>query len=51
VIVFPQIQALPLMGLKELQEKLPEVAEKLGEDFLWTREAEEVLIEKLWNKS
>jgi hypothetical protein len=50
VIVFPQIQDLPLMGLKELKDKLPEVAEKLGEDFLWTREAEEALIERFWKK-
>jgi len=50
VIVFPQIQDLPLMGLKELAERLPEVAAKLGEDLMWTREAEEVLIEKFWEK-
>jgi threonine dehydrogenase-like Zn-dependent dehydrogenase len=50
VIVFPQIQNLPLLGLKELAERLPEVAAKLGEDFLWTKEAEEVLIEKFWEK-
>lgn len=50
VIVFPQIQDLPLMGLKELKDKLPEVAAKLGEDFLWTREAEEALIERFWQK-
>jgi L-sorbose 1-phosphate reductase len=50
VIVFPQIQDLPLMGLKELKEKLPEVAAKLGEDNMWTSAAEEVLIEKFWEK-
>jgi L-sorbose 1-phosphate reductase len=50
VIVFPQIQNLPLLGLKELAERLPEVAAKLGEDLMWTREAEEVLIEKCWEK-
>jgi threonine dehydrogenase-like Zn-dependent dehydrogenase len=50
VVVFPQLQDLPLMGLKELKEKLPDVAAKLGEDLLWTREAEEVLIETLWKK-
>ena len=50
VIVFPQIQDLPLMGLKELAERLPEVAAKLGEDLMWTGEAEEVLIEKFWKK-
>jgi threonine dehydrogenase-like Zn-dependent dehydrogenase len=50
VVVFPQLRNLPLMGLKELQEKLPEVAAKLGPDLMWTNEAEEVLIEKLWEK-
>ena len=50
VVVFPQLRNLPLMGLKELQEKLPAVAAKLGEDLMWTPEAEEVLIETLWEK-
>ena len=50
VVIFPQIRHLPLTGLKELKERLPEVAEKLGEDNMWTNEAEEALIEKLWEK-
>jgi threonine dehydrogenase-like Zn-dependent dehydrogenase len=50
VVIFPQIRNLPLMGLKELQERLPEVAAKLGEDLMWTNEAEVVLIEKMWEK-
>jgi L-sorbose 1-phosphate reductase len=50
VVIFPQIHNLPLMGLKELKERLPEVAAKLGEDLMWTNEAEEVLIEKMWKK-
>ena len=50
VVIFPQIRNLPLTGLKELKERLPEVAEKLGEDLMWTNEAEEVLIEKMWDK-
>jgi threonine dehydrogenase-like Zn-dependent dehydrogenase len=50
VVIFPQIRNLPLMGLKELNERLPEVAAKLGEDLMWTNEAEEVLIEKMWEK-
>jgi len=33
-----------------LKDRLPEVAAKLGEDLMWTNEAEEVLIEKLWEK-
>jgi threonine dehydrogenase-like Zn-dependent dehydrogenase len=50
VVIFPQIRNLPLTGLKELKERLPEVAEKLGEDNMWTNEAEEVLIEKFWEQ-
>jgi threonine dehydrogenase-like Zn-dependent dehydrogenase len=50
VVIFPQIRNLPLTGLKELKDRLPEVAAKLGDDNMWTNEAEEVLIEKLWEK-
>jgi threonine dehydrogenase-like Zn-dependent dehydrogenase len=50
VVIFPQIRNLPLMGLKELKERMPEVADKLGEDLMWTNEAEEVLIEKMWQR-
>lgn len=50
VVVFPQITGLPLMGLDELEERLPEVAEKLGEDLMWTNEAEEALIQQKWEK-
>jgi len=38
------------MGLKELSEKLPSVAAKLGENLMWTNEAEEALIEEMWQK-
>jgi threonine dehydrogenase-like Zn-dependent dehydrogenase len=48
IVIFPQIQNLPLIGLDELQEKLPEVAEKLGPGNVWTIEAEAKLIEKYW---
>jgi hypothetical protein len=36
------------MGLDELADKLPEVAEKLGSGNVWTIEAEVELIEKYW---
>lgn len=49
VVIFPQIHDLPLMGLDELEEKLPEVAARLKEGGVWTSEAEETLIEKLWD--
>lgn len=48
IMIFPQIRNLPLMGLKELETRLPEVAARLGEDLMWTNEAEEALIELLW---
>ena len=50
VVIFPQIHNLPLMSLRELQERMPEVAAKLGEDLMWTNEAEEALIEKFWQE-
>ncbi len=50
IVIFPQIHNLPLTGLKELDERLPQVAEKLGEDFMWTNEAEEALIEACWEQ-
>jgi threonine dehydrogenase-like Zn-dependent dehydrogenase len=49
VVVFPQIHNLPLMGLDEIREKLPEVAEQLQEGKVWTTAAEETLIEKMWD--
>lgn len=48
VVIFPQIPDLPLMGLDELAEKMPDIAAKLDEDGFWTNEAEAALIEKYW---
>ncbi len=45
VLIFPQIHDLPLMGLEELKEKLPEVAEKLGPGDTWNDEVEQALFE------
>lgn len=50
VVIFPQIHNLPLTSLKELKDRLPEVAAKLGPDQMWTNEAEEALIERLWQE-
>jgi len=50
VVIFPQIHNLPLTSLKELQDRIPEVAQKLGDDLMWTNEAEEALIEKFWQE-
>jgi threonine dehydrogenase-like Zn-dependent dehydrogenase len=48
IVVFPQIHDLPLMGLDELAEKLPKVAEKLGPSNVWTVESEAALFEECW---
>jgi threonine dehydrogenase-like Zn-dependent dehydrogenase len=48
IIIFPQINNLPLMGLNELPERLPEVGVHLGPGGVWTNEAEKALIEGHW---
>ena len=48
IVIFPQIEDLPLIGLDELDGALPEIAEKLEPGNMWTREAEEALFEKYW---
>ncbi len=48
IIIFPQIYDLPLMGLNEMKEKLPDIAEKLDTGDMWTAEAEAALFEKYW---
>jgi threonine dehydrogenase-like Zn-dependent dehydrogenase len=50
VVIFPQLHNLPLTSLKELDSRLPEVAARLGDNLMWTNEAEEALIEALWEK-
>ena len=45
VLIFPQIHDLPLMGLDELKEKLPAVAEKLAPGDTWNDEAETALFD------
>lgn len=47
VIIYPQIHDLPLTGLGELKETMPDVAEKLGPGDMWTNEAEKALLEKM----
>ena len=37
IVIFPHLEELPLLGLNELAETLPEVAEKLGPGNMWTR--------------
>jgi len=45
ITIFPQIHDMPLMGLDELKDTMPEVAEKLGQGNAWTQEAEKALFE------
>ncbi|MGH1488501.1 MAG: alcohol dehydrogenase catalytic domain-containing protein [Acidimicrobiales bacterium] len=46
VVIFPQVSGVPLTGLDELGQQLPEVAAALGDQGEWTIAAERVLIEK-----
>jgi NADPH:quinone reductase-like Zn-dependent oxidoreductase len=48
IIIFPQIEDLPLLSLNDLKKKYPEIGEKYGPNDAWTVEAEKALIEKLW---
>jgi len=48
VVIFPQISGLPLLGLDELREKYPAVADKLADGDVWTAEAEAALVEAFW---
>jgi sorbitol-6-phosphate 2-dehydrogenase len=44
VVIYPQIEDLPLTPLPELAARLPEVAAKLDAQGRWTKEAEEALL-------
>jgi threonine dehydrogenase-like Zn-dependent dehydrogenase len=48
VVIFPQLRDLPLTGLAELKERLPEVAGRMAGGDVWTAEAEQALIERFW---
>lgn len=50
IVIFPQIENLPLIGLDDLHEIHPEIAEKLEPGNMWTAEAEEALFEKYWKE-
>lgn len=50
VIIFPQVEGLPLTGLNDLPGRDPAVAEKLGPGGVWTNEAERALIERYWKR-
>jgi hypothetical protein len=44
VVIYPQIHNLPLTGLPELKNVLPNVYEKLTDGMFWNREAEAELV-------
>jgi threonine dehydrogenase-like Zn-dependent dehydrogenase len=46
IVIYPQIQDLPLTPLADLPEKMPEVAALLGPGGIWTRAAEKALLER-----
>lgn len=46
IVIFPQIPDLPLLGLDELAEKLPEIAALLDPGDVWSDTAEAALIER-----
>lgn len=45
ILIFPQLETLPLLDLDELAEKLPEVGCALGEGNTWNIAAEQALFE------
>ncbi len=46
VVIYPQILDLPLIPLEEIPERLPDVAKYLSKDGSWTKEAEDILLER-----
>lgn len=48
VVIFPQLEGLPLTAVAELKENLPDVAARLASGEVWTAEAEQALIERFW---
>lgn len=48
IIIYPQLEDLPLLSLAEVATKYPNVGEKMGPNHSWNREAEKILIEEFW---
>jgi len=46
IVVYPHIIDLPLMNLKKLKQKYPDIGKHLTSNGDWTREAEEALLNK-----
>ena len=49
VVIYPNIRKLPLTSVADIGEILPEVAAKLKDGRIWTKEAEETLLSMMWN--
>lgn len=47
VVIFPNIRELPLTSVIDLDIILPEVAAKLRDGHIWTKEAEKVFLEEM----
>jgi hypothetical protein len=45
IVIFPHLPDLPLLGLSELRDQLPDVYAHLEEGKFWTMEAEKALFE------
>ena len=50
IVIFPQIEEFPLLGLPELKEAYPEIGSKLGDGDSWTMAAEEALLAQFASK-
>jgi threonine dehydrogenase-like Zn-dependent dehydrogenase len=48
VVIFPQLSGLPLTGVDELTNRLPDIASHLAPGNVWSPEAEQALIERFW---
>jgi len=45
IVIYPQVLELPLIPVGEIPQRLPELADKLGPNNIWTNEAEKALLE------
>lgn len=48
IVIFPQLRDVPLIGVTDLKDNLPEVAPYLAPGDVWTADAEQMLIDKFW---
>lgn len=48
IIIYPQIQDLPLLSLNEFADQYPEIAKYMGPNNSWSRESEMALLDTLW---